>query len=153
MALITPALQTYSILATSIAAVTNLSTSIVTFPALLHAQPPTLTKQWHILYTSGRVPAVSAAMTGAAGFAVLAYRIATTRNLYLAAAAITLSLVPYTALTMFPTINELSRRAQAGDKDEKGDTRALVEKWGRLNLWRGVLLLTAAGLGTWASVI
>jgi hypothetical protein len=144
----------------------NLSTSIITFPALLQAQTPTLVKQWHVLYNSGITPVVGLAVTGSAGFAALAYRAASApghnaldgglwakRNLYIAAAVMTFSLTPYTWILMWDTIQELERRAERIEKDEKGDTRELVLKWGTQNLWRGVMLLTGAGLGVWASVV
>ncbi|CAI6310296.1 unnamed protein product [Periconia digitata] len=166
MALLTSAIQTYSILATALAAGANLSTSVITFPALLHAKPPVLTEQWHILYNTGITPVVGLAATGSAGFATLAYRAAvapglsslegglwTKRNLYIAAAAVTIGFAPYTRVVMWDTIQELERRARRGEADDKENTRELVLRWGTLNLWRGVLLLTGAGLGMWASVV
>lgn len=104
----------------------NLSTSIITFPALLQAQTPTLVKQWHVLYNSGITPVVGLAVTGSAGFAALAYRAASApghnaldgglwakRNLYIAAAVMTFSLTPYTWILMWDTIQELERRAKS----------------------------------------
>lgn len=159
---ITPALQTYSILAAAMAAGANLSTSIITFPALRHATGRTLLTQWQILYDSGFVPVVTTALTSALGFATLAYRTTLApagvishgkRNLYAAAAVAMFGMVPYTRIIMVGTIDELSRRAKAGKAaGEKADSRALVERWGTLNFWRGLLLLTGTGLGVWASV-
>jgi len=181
---ITPALQTYSILAGAMAAGVschsstpssnhiltglgaNLSTSVITFPALRHASGPTLLMQWQTLYDSGVVPVVTSALTSALGFATLAYRATlvptlspsdttfySKRNLYVAAAVALVGLAPYTRIVMGRTIDELSRRATTGKvAGEKTDTRALVERWGTLNLWRGVMLLTGTGLGLWASV-
>ncbi|KAF9732398.1 hypothetical protein PMIN06_007455 [Paraphaeosphaeria minitans] len=165
MSLLTPALQTYSILAASLAAGANLSTSIIVFPALLHASGATLSKQWLILYESGILPVSGCAITSSLGFATLAYRASfhptltatglvsyAKRNLYVAAAVGLLGLVPYTRLLMWGTITELSKRGQSGKGEEK-DTRELVERWGKMNLWRGVLLLGSTGMGIWASLL
>ncbi|KAF2679251.1 DUF1772-domain-containing protein [Lentithecium fluviatile CBS 122367] len=157
-----PALQTYSILAAAMAAGANLSTSIITFPALRHAPDQLLLTQWQTLYDSGLVPVVTTALSSAAGFAALAYRTSlapagtvstSQRNWYAAAAVAMLGLAPYTRIVMGGTIDELSRRAKARkEESEKADTRALVEQWGTLNLWRGMLLLMGTGVGVWASV-
>lgn len=118
------------------------------------------------MYNAGIIPVSSLAATASIGFATLAYRATLTpvlnslesglgakRNLYIAAAGLTFGLVPYTRVLMWGTIQELERRAGIDDKDEKGDTRELVLRWGTQNFWRGVMLLTGAGLGVWASVI
>ena len=145
----------------------NLTTSIITFPALLHAKGHTLTKQWLILYESGIVPVAGCAITSSLGFATLAYRAAfspdlgvtsgvshTKGSLYVAAAVGLIGLAPYTRLLMWSTITELSKRAESGkEASEKADTLALVEKWGRMNFWRGVMLLSSAGVGIWASLL
>ncbi|KAF2462828.1 uncharacterized protein BDR25DRAFT_122299 [Lindgomyces ingoldianus] len=158
---ITPALQTFSILAAAIAAGTNLSSSIVTLPALLHSAPSTLATQWQILYDYGITPVVSLSMSSAVGFATLAYRTTLTstgavtnarRNLYIAAAVATFGLAPYTKIVMNRTNEELMKRAKMSSSEGKSDTHDLVRQWGRLVLGRGTLLLIGAGLGLWASV-
>lgn len=62
-------------------------------------------------------------------------------------------LAPYTLILMGSVNNELSLRATGGTGKEKGETRGLVERWGRLNLVRGGLLLGAAGVGMWGCVV
>ena len=72
----------------------------------------------------------------------------------MAAAVGLIGLAPYTRLLMWSTITELSKRAESGkEASEKADTLALVEKWGRMNFWRGVMLLSSAGVGIWASLL
>ncbi|KAF2785998.1 hypothetical protein K505DRAFT_156223 [Melanomma pulvis-pyrius CBS 109.77] len=160
---LTPALQTFSVLAATLAAGINLGTSIVTLPVLLTTPPSAIAVQWQILYDSGIAPVVSLAMSSAVGFATLAYRATpsmdavgvashTKRNLYIAAAAAAFGLAPYTQILMLATNKELMRRAKAGDKGQKGDTHELVKTWGRWNFWRGTMVLVGAGLGLWASV-
>lgn len=105
---------------------TNLSTTIVTLPALVHASPSVLATQWKTLYDGGIVPVVSLTMTSAVGFATLAYRSAlmpslsptglvsyARRNLYIAAAVSAFGLVPYTRLLMWDVILKLSKQAEA----------------------------------------
>lgn len=113
------------------------------------------------MFDSGIAPVVSLAMTSAAGFAVLAYRTpgltsasVTERNLYIAAAVGAASLAPYTRIIMGSNLDALERRAQvAAEGQGKGDTHELVRMWGRLNLFRGLMLLSSAGIGMWASLM
>lgn len=53
---------------------------------------------------------------------------------------------------MWRNIAELEKRAKAAvDGKASSDTHDLVKRWGTLNLYRGFVLLTSAGLGVWAS--
>ncbi|KAH6619039.1 hypothetical protein C7974DRAFT_40721 [Boeremia exigua] len=160
-----PILQTYSVLAITLAAGTNLSSTIVTLPALLQSPPATLAKQWKILFDHGITPVVALTLSSAAGFATLAYNAALTpsvtatglvshraRNLYAVAALLGVGLAPYTQILMGSVNAELASRAERGEKGGESGTRGLVEKWGRLNLARGCMLLASAGVGMWARV-
>jgi hypothetical protein len=156
---LTPFLQTLSILSATYAASTNLTTSIITYPALRKAtNQQTLLTQWHTLFNSGIVPVVTTSATAGLGFAMLAYLApigavsvwSEKRNFYAAASVVMLSLAPYTRIVLGSTIDELSRRAEAG-KEEK-DSKELFERWGVLNFWRGCFLMVGAGMGVWASV-
>jgi hypothetical protein len=176
---LTPILQSYSVLAIALAAGpssfalssttkakglsigTNISTTIVTVPALLKAPEALLATQWKVLYDHGITPVVSLAMSSGVGFAVLAFQKTPTsatsiymqRNLYIAAAITAFGLAPYTRFLMWNNIGELERRADyPGEGKEKEDTRQLVETWAKFNLWRGVMLLSSASLGIWACV-
>jgi hypothetical protein len=141
---------------------TNLSSTIVTLPALLQSPPATLAKQWKTLFDHGITPVVTLTMTSAIGFTALAYHTTLTpgltgtgalttreRNLYVAAAVTAFGLAPYTQILMGSVNAELTRRATAGEKE---GTKELVETWGMYNLLRGCMLLVSAGLGTWACV-
>jgi hypothetical protein len=140
---------------------TNISTTIVTIPALLKAPGPLLVTQWKALYDHGITPVVSLAMSSGVGFALLAYQKASSpvigvqmqRNVYIAASAMAFGLAPYTRLLMWNNIEELERRAKlTSEGKEKEGTRQLVETWAKFNLWRGFMLLSSAGLGIWACV-
>lgn len=120
-----------------------------------------------MLYEGGVVAVVGCALTPSLGFAALAYDaiyktslprtgavLYATRNLYVAAAIGLFGLGSYTRLVMWDTITELSKRANSGEEArDQVDTRALVKRWGRMNLWRGVMLLGSAGIGVWASLL
>jgi hypothetical protein len=175
---IKPILQTYSVLALALAAGkssainpsytslaasstgTNLSSTIVTLPALLSAPAGTLATQWKVMFDSGIAPMASLSTTSAAGLALLAYHAPTVtsaslaeRNLYIAAAVGAASLGPYTKILMGSNIEALEKRAKAAaEGQEKGDTHELVRTWGRYNFFRGLMLLSAAGCGMWASL-
>ncbi|KAF2655634.1 hypothetical protein K491DRAFT_692708 [Lophiostoma macrostomum CBS 122681] len=160
---LTPVLQTVGIVAATLAAGTNLSTTIVVLPSLLHAESTTLARQFSILYHSGITPMASLSVIATTSFSILAYRAAQTagptsagsvastkRNLYLVAATASIGILPYTKLLMGGVINTLVARANEG----KGgaDVKGLVESWGRLNLGRGTMLLVGAVAGAWASL-
>ncbi|KAF2014543.1 hypothetical protein BU24DRAFT_493129 [Aaosphaeria arxii CBS 175.79] len=178
---LTPVVQAVSILASAIAAGTNISTSILTIPALLQTTDAnTLARQWHKLYTAGIVPMISLAMGSSVGFAVLAWRSTLAprlavdgygvsnvrRNLYVGATVAMAGLGPYTLGLMGGVIQELTVRATgrakgvsqvkkggaAATNSELVETRQLVESWGRLNFWRGIMLLTGAGMGVAATL-
>jgi len=97
---------------------------------------------------------IALSMSSSAGFAALAYSTSlTTRSLYIGAALAALGLAPWTRLVMWGNITELERRAEnAAEGREMGDTHELVKTWGKLNLWRGSILLSSAVLGMCASV-
>ncbi|KAL6703583.1 hypothetical protein ACN47E_009528 [Coniothyrium glycines] len=142
---LTPVVSACSILAVALAAGTNLSTTIITLPALVHASPSVLATQWKTLYDGGLLPVVSLTMTSAVGFATLAYRSAlnpglaptglishTKRNLYIAAAVAAFSLAPYTGLVMRDVILKLSKQAEAV---KATDAKTKVAKSSFANVW------------------
>lgn len=117
-------------------------------------------------------------MSSSAGFALLAYRAMDTptltapglvshakRNLYVGAALAAFGLVPYTKFLMYADIGQLevkAREAKAARTGVKGasasadgdkETYELVKKWGTMNFWRGMILLSSAGMGIWACVV
>jgi len=92
-----------------------------------------------------------------------------TSNLYILAAALALSLVPYTVVVMMPTNQRLlARAAQADDEaatpvekeremattesGEDAEVRGLLGKWSRMNVVRGCLPLAATVVGLFATL-
>jgi hypothetical protein len=85
----------------------------------------------------------------------------TTTQLYTAAAAGTFGFAIYTRLLMWNVIRKLQDKAASAKKvktdlilksDGDRETHQLVQEWGTLNLYRGILPLLSAVVGIWASV-
>lgn len=70
-------------------------------------------------------------------------------RLFLVAAALTVSVVPYTIVTMTSTNDKLMRFAKKGEKEElsaneSGESEELLQRWTTLNLVRSLLPLSGA---------
>jgi hypothetical protein len=108
-------------------------------------------------------------------FGYLAFRERSTGGptfpLYVTAAVIAPSIVPFTLLAMTPTNRELLKRADSatstvideaaaavetdtakGDGNKEESTHALIDRWASLNLVRGLISGAAAVLALWASL-
>ncbi len=75
---------------------------------------------------------------------------------YILGAVLTLGIVPYTALIMGETNNELIARGEMVEltteqmkRVQEKSVHELVDWWGVLNLGRGAMLAAGAGLGVW----
>ncbi|MCJ1484078.1 hypothetical protein MMC06_004246 [Schaereria dolodes] len=141
----------------------------LTLPSFLLAPTPLLLRQWNTTYENGKRLSPPIAATSASSFAYLAYRSLNSQlpsdnlkgKLYAAAAVAVISIVPYTILFM-ATINskliakneELIRRSDPKEEHIDGGESAkeLVDRWGALNLVRGLFPLVGAILGVWASI-
>ncbi|RFU36291.1 hypothetical protein B7463_g36, partial [Scytalidium lignicola] len=137
-------------------------------PNLLTSPTPLLLQQWAKCFNSGRKTVPPLAAIASACFFYLASK--TNRTLakakfyrYVLAGVLGLSIMPYTFVLMGKTNRKLSAKAQQtkglGVTDEVVEAAApeetahwLVDRWGVLNLGRGILLLGAAGLGTWTAI-
>ena len=124
-------------------------------------------KLWRSIYNKGKTqnPPIAAAI--ATAFLYLAWSVRaggplfrpTTYNLagyYSTAAVLTLSIVPYTIVTMRPTNNALMALAQSSKEltaAEETQSRDLLKKWVFLNGIRGLLPLAGALVGMAAAWI
>lgn len=145
--------------------------SLIAVPALTNAQeekevsPGTAVKLWKKIYDAGKSQNPPVAATTAAAFLYLAWSarpgIRTTYNpagLYTAAAILTVSIVPYTIVTMRPTNNALIKLAKSQADLTAADvlqSNGLLGRWMVLNgirsllpLVGGVVAITAAFLST-----
>ncbi|KAB8067973.1 DUF1772-domain-containing protein [Aspergillus leporis] len=131
------------------------------------APPLLVVKQWRKVFEAGKAqnPPI-AALTGAA-FLYLAWsvrvgaplfqRAAYSRTgLYVAAATLTFSIVPYTFLTMSTTNNELLKMERLSTDLSSHDTKEsakLLDKWVTLNGIRSLLPLAGGLMGMVAAFI
>lgn len=73
------------------------------------------------------------------------------------AAALTASIMPYTWVVMSSTNSRLFELAARADGEglsgkEEAEARGCVERWGRLNFWRGMVPLVGGVVGGWVLV-
>ena len=146
-----------------------LSLSFLAVPPLLLAPSPVLARQWKDCFDRGKIlnPAITLVSTISYGF--LSYRLYRTLNhpkaeMYALSAVIAAAILPWTRLVMWPTnvklfkkyeeMKELSIKEEATEVGlAKGEsTKELVDKWGALNVVRGLFPLVSAVLGTWVTL-
>ena len=131
------------------------SLSAICMPVFLGSIPDgaQLTRQWLHLYDIGHktAPPIALGTFGLYVYSALSERAAGKPWELLAAAGVTtLSIVPYTLLTMLPTNHELMRlekKGAAGEKLDLEETRRLARKWTWLHLVRSLFSLAGALLG------
>jgi hypothetical protein len=162
--------QTIGLTTTAVLAGTNLSLSFYLIPRILESPTPLLLRQWRAAYESGKSTIAPLAALCSVTFFYLSYHAHQTPLLshrwmgYAAAGACAIGIAPWTWAVMVPTNNKLLRKAEEaavlGKTDEiveiglGGETaHALVDKWGMLNLGRGMLLSVAAVVGTWTTLL
>jgi hypothetical protein len=74
------------------------------------------------------------------------------RRGYIAAAVLAISIVPYTFLTMQPTIKVLQAVAAGTREAKAAEVTELVNRWAALNLGRSLLPLLSAVVGLFTLV-
>ncbi|KAH7381488.1 hypothetical protein DE146DRAFT_760918 [Phaeosphaeria sp. MPI-PUGE-AT-0046c] len=130
-------LHSYSVIAVTLAAGANLSTTIMFIPALYLSPSTHLATQWKLLFDYGIIPVVTLSMSSGAGFAILAglahanNGAVVQRNLYVGAAVAALGLAPYTRLLMGRNIEMLEKRAKEGKGGGGGRGRMIRMHWSR----------------------
>lgn len=92
------------------------------------------------------------AITTALSYTYAAYgtRGQSTSKIYLAAAGLVVSIIPFTILFMSPTNTALLDAAKGATSLSVGQVSDLITKWGYLNLARSLLPLTGGLLGFWS---
>ncbi|KAK0632060.1 hypothetical protein B0T14DRAFT_503184 [Immersiella caudata] len=156
---------------------TSISYSTILTPRLLESPTPLMLTQWHASYRQGRKSMVPPALLTAAAYAYLATRPGLAKAkayCYIAAAVLTVGIVPYTLGVMGKINRMLQRRAIVVERVGRGEvvakeeregledgeegawvkgtgdnagSRYLVDQWGFLNLGRSLLLGTGLVLG------
>lgn len=138
--------------------------STITTPALVKSQkednPPIglLAKQWRNVYENGKSKNQPVAVGVTSAFIYLAWSVRSgsplfqkapiSRSvLFSAAAALTMSIVPFTFVAMSGTNNKLLEKSESTKEASDADTVDLVERWTTLNQIRGLLPLIGALCG------
>ncbi len=166
------AIQTIGITAAGLLSGVSLSLSFILVPRLLESPSPLLLQQWSHTYSSNKHTIPNGAVVAASSFLLLSYDSYhhTTNVLpniwkpYLLSGLLAFGVVPYTYGIMRVLTRKLSVKAEETSTLGVADTiveaglpanetaHAMVDKWGLVNLGRGVLLLGSAVLGTWTSL-
>jgi hypothetical protein len=129
-------------------------------PGLLSTPVPgdLLAQQWRAMFNMGKAAMPAIAVISVASYAYTAYD-RSKRHLYwtryATAAALTVSIIPFTFIFMHPTNQSLLQIAGGGATAavvNDDSVRALITKWAGLNLIRSLLPLGGAIVGLWALV-
>ena len=165
--------QTIGITVTSWMAGQVSSFSFFTIPRLLESPTPLMLKQWVNMFQAGKSVGQPVSIIIPVSYLYLAYASHSSSSSpffsnkvalsYAAAAALCLSIPPYTITVLKSTNVAIFKRAEEVTKGEKegravearkGEESAqdLLRRWALLNLGRVVLLLASALLGTWTTI-
>lgn len=143
--------------------------STITIPALVqsqkedHKSPSLLTKQWRALYETGKKknPPIAAAVASSLTYLAWSVRqggplykttVYSRSGLYIAAAALTVGIVPYTLIFMTGTNSALMKKAESTSDADK-EVPDLIERWNSLNLGRSVFPLAGAICAVVATIL
>jgi len=132
----------------------TLSMSIFFVPALLQAPPPVAVKQWASIFNLGKVTGPPISIAAAGAYSYLAYQLPSSSSPkfkgYVTAAILSAVIAPYTIILMSSTNNKLLALDAAGGRGE--GTFSLLDHWGVLNFWRGLIVTVSGGLGLWTAL-
>lgn len=131
----------------------NIGASHLTVP-LLYQQPISInTAFFEDFYTRGAVTLVPLSIISASASALAAYLVPSQRTIWAAAAAATISQIPWTGLVMMGTNNRLNAIAASKNELEKASKEEVVEllkRWRWMNIVRGSLALVGGLTALWA---
>lgn len=158
--------QATGIILAATAAGANVGLSVFVIPRILESPTPLMLRQWYNMF---RVS--SRALPGPfllPGFISLwlAYTIPEKSRLYAVAAALSLSVTPWTWVMIIPVNKKLSKKAaevkslDAGPGDvlpqefgrDDETAHALVDSWGLRNLYRSAACFLASSVGLYAAL-
>lgn len=138
-------------------------------PSLLLAPAPVLARQWQLAFDRGKIINPAIALLSAISYGFLSYKLYGGLNhpkaeIYALSALATMCIWPYTILGMMPTNKKLFKKyadLKGLSVEEKvtelglakgESTKELVDRWGMLNLGRGMFPLVGAILALWATL-
>ncbi|KAI4862567.1 hypothetical protein F4820DRAFT_430173 [Hypoxylon rubiginosum] len=162
------ALQAASIAILTSTAGLSASLSFFVIPRLLESPTPVLIRQFSRMLSAAHAALPLPLVLPSLLHAYLAYRLpGRARLLYAAAAALTLSALPYTSAAMMPINRKMLAKARAveaagagaGDvlveeitADEAETAHALADSWALRNLYRPAVAFAAGAIGLYAAL-
>ncbi|KAL8859092.1 MAG: hypothetical protein Q9178_004355 [Gyalolechia marmorata] len=137
-------------------------------PSMSQAPNTLLVREWKTTYSRGIAASPALAMVSTLSYAWLSYSLSFTLNhhkaeMYALAAIATGSIVPFTLIFMKNVNGKLDQKVEGSkhldrldemneSKDKEGEhSQELLDWWAVLNFTRGLLPLTGASLGIYAS--
>lgn len=136
-----------ALLAAAMFAGAALYVSVAEHPARLDLDDGPALAHWQVSYPRGAMMQATLALVGSV-FGILEWLV-TGRGLWLLGALVLLANWPYTFISIMPT----NRQLKATPIDQAGpQSRAELQKWGRLHGVRTVLGLISAGIFTWVLI-
>lgn len=161
--------QTVGITASAFCSGSILSLSFLAVPAWLLAPAPLLVRQWQRSFDRGKIMNPAIAILSSLSYGFLSYKLYGGLNhpkaeMYGLAAVMPFAVVPYTMLVMMSTNQKLFEKhdemkgMEVGEKAtevglaEGESTKELVDRWGMMNLGRGMFPLVGAVLGLWTTL-
>ncbi|OTB05736.1 hypothetical protein M426DRAFT_319716 [Hypoxylon sp. CI-4A] len=155
-------LQATSIALQTTAAGLSASLSVFLIPRLMESPPSLLAQQFtHAISSAHRLLPLPLVLPGFL-HAYLAYQIPRKARVYVLAAFLTFTTLPWTKVAMIPLNREMARRSvlykQAGvevdieAKEDAENAHVLADKWASRNLYRPVIALISGCLGLYAAL-
>jgi hypothetical protein len=158
--------QAMSVAVLTTASGLNLGLSFFLMPRLLESPTPLMLRQWGNMFKVSSKVLPPALMVPGFVNAYLAYKLPGKARLYWFAAALALSIGPFTWTFILPINKKLLAKVEdvktldmaigdvlgeeMGAKEETG--HALIDQWGFLNLYRGSAALIAGCIGLYAAL-
>jgi uncharacterized membrane protein len=134
------------VIACSFFAGASIYISLVEHPARMSCSTEVAATQWAPSYKRATVMQVTLAVLATVAGVVRWWQGA--GGTWLAGSLLILSVIPYTAIVVLPT----NKKLLAPNRDlRSGETRELLEQWGRLHAVRSVVSFVASVLFIWAS--
>ncbi|KAL7620179.1 hypothetical protein AAE478_009172 [Parahypoxylon ruwenzoriense] len=166
------ALQATSILLLTSTSGLSAALSFFVVPRLLELPTPLLLRQFARAAAAAHRALPLPLVLPALAHAYLAYRLPGKLRLYVAAALLTLTTAPWSALVMGPIDRQMAARTKAleagaymseeGQAEAEGErgveaegvetTHALVDKWATRNLYRPIVAFAAGCIGLYAAL-
>ena len=154
--------QTVGITFSTLLAGSTISMSTFLVPRILESPAPLLLKQWTNFFNTAKKVQPPLAIVAGGSYFYLAYDLFSSTTTsgadrgrllrYAVAGLLSVGIVPYTILFLNQTNNKLLGMKDASILVAGESVHQLVDRWGVLNLVRGVMLTVSGALGVWTSL-